>query len=53
MKNPIFNELIKLKLISKLNLVTISNKTRDKNIKSRFCCSISKASISKDIDWRF
>ena len=33
MKNPIFNELIKLKLISKLNLVTISNKTRDKNIK--------------------
>ena len=33
MQNPIFNELIKLKLISKLNLVTISNKTRDKNIK--------------------
>ena len=33
MKNPIFNELIKLKLISKLNLRTLSNKTRDKKIK--------------------
>ncbi len=33
MKNPIFDELIKLKLISKLNLITLSNKTRDKNIK--------------------
>ena len=33
MKNPIFNELIKLKLISKLNLITLSNKTRDKKIK--------------------
>ena len=32
-KNPIFNELIKLKLISKLNLITLSNKTRDKKIK--------------------
>ena len=31
--NPIFNELIKLKLISKSNLRTISNKTRDKKIK--------------------
>ena len=33
MKNPIFNELIKLKLISKLNLITLSNRTRDKKIK--------------------
>ena len=33
MKNPIFNELIKLKLISKSNLITLSNKTRDKKIK--------------------
>lgn len=33
MKNPIFNELIKLKLISKKNLFTLSNKTRDKKIK--------------------
>ena len=33
MKNPIFNELLKLKLISKLNLITLNNKTRDKNIK--------------------
>ena len=33
MKNPIFDELIKLKLISKLNLITLSNKTRDKKIK--------------------
>ena len=33
MKNPIFEELIKLKLISKLNLMTLSNKTRDKKIK--------------------
>ena len=33
MKNPIFNELLKLKLISKLNLITLSNKTRDKKIK--------------------
>ena len=33
MKNPIFNELIKLKLISKKNLITLSNKTRDKKIK--------------------
>ena len=33
MKNPIFNELIKLKLISKLSLITLSNKTRDKKIK--------------------
>ena len=33
MKNPIFNELINLKLISKQNLITINNKTRDKNIK--------------------
>ena len=32
-KNPIFDELIKLKLISKLNLITLSNKTRDKKIK--------------------
>ena len=33
MNNPIFDELIKLKLISKLNLITLSNKTRDKKIK--------------------
>ena len=33
MLNPIFDELIKLKLISKSNLVTLSNKTRDKKIK--------------------
>jgi 2-polyprenyl-3-methyl-5-hydroxy-6-metoxy-1,4-benzoquinol methylase len=33
MRNPIFNELIKLKLISKSNLFTISNKTRDRKIK--------------------
>src|SRR6056300_1222076 len=33
MKNPIFDELIKLKLISKLNLITLNNRTRDKKIK--------------------
>ena len=33
MQNPIFEELIKLKLISKLNLITLSNRTRDKKIK--------------------
>ena len=33
MKNPIINELIKLRLISKSNLITLSNKTRDKKIK--------------------
>ena len=33
MKNPIINELVKLKLISKSNLITLSNKTRDKKIK--------------------
>ena len=33
MKNPIYDELIKLKLIKKLNLITLSNKTRDKKIK--------------------
>lgn len=33
MKNPIINELQKLKLISKKNLITLNNKTRDKNIK--------------------
>jgi 2-polyprenyl-3-methyl-5-hydroxy-6-metoxy-1,4-benzoquinol methylase len=33
MKNPIFNELIKLKLVSKLNLITLSNRTRDKKIR--------------------
>ena len=32
-KNPIYQELIKLKLISKQNLITLSNKTRDKKIK--------------------
>ena len=33
MKNPIFEELKKLKLISKSNLRILSNKTRDKKIK--------------------
>ena len=33
MKNPIYDELIKSKLIKKLNLITLSNKTRDKKIK--------------------
>ena len=33
MRNPIFDELLKLKLISKLNLITLNNKTRDKKIK--------------------
>tara|TARA_X000000950_G_C13786814_1_gene607619 strand:+ start:26 stop:934 length:909 start_codon:yes stop_codon:yes gene_type:complete len=33
MRNPILDELMKLKLISKLNLITLSNKTRDKKIK--------------------
>ncbi len=33
MKNPILNELKKLKLISKINLTTLSNKTRDKKIR--------------------
>ena len=33
MKNPIIQELIQQKLISKSNLVTISNNTRDKHIK--------------------
>jgi 2-polyprenyl-3-methyl-5-hydroxy-6-metoxy-1,4-benzoquinol methylase len=33
MKNPIIKELIKLKLISKTNLITLFNKTRDKRIK--------------------
>ncbi len=33
MKNPIFDELKKLKLISKSNLITLNNKTRDKKIK--------------------
>jgi len=33
MKNPIFDELIKLKLIQKKNLITLSNRTRDKKIK--------------------
>ena len=31
--NPIFFEFIKLKLIDKINIILISNKTRDKNIK--------------------
>ena len=29
MKNPIFEELIKLKLISKKNLITLSNRTKE------------------------
>jgi 2-polyprenyl-3-methyl-5-hydroxy-6-metoxy-1,4-benzoquinol methylase len=33
MKNPIIKELIKLKLISKPNLITLVNKTRDKRVK--------------------
>ena len=33
MRNPIINELKKLKLISKFNLTILSNKTRDKKIK--------------------
>ena len=33
MNNPIINELINLKLISKSNFFTLSNKTRDKKIK--------------------
>ena len=33
MKNQIINELIRLKLISKSNLITISDKVRDKKIK--------------------
>ena len=33
MKNPVYDELIKLKLIKKLNLITLNNKTRDKKIK--------------------
>ena len=33
MKNPIFNELKKLKLVSKKNLITLNNKTRDRKIK--------------------
>ena len=33
MNNPIYDELIKLKLISKSNLITLSNRTRDKKIK--------------------
>ena len=33
MKNPIIDELTKLKLISKSNFVILSNKTRDKKIK--------------------
>ena len=33
MKNPIINELLKLKLISNKNLVTLNNRTRDKKIK--------------------
>jgi 2-polyprenyl-3-methyl-5-hydroxy-6-metoxy-1,4-benzoquinol methylase len=32
-KNPIFDELKKLKLISKKNLITLNNKTRDKKIR--------------------
>ncbi len=33
MKNPIINELKRLRLINKSNLITISNKTRDRKIK--------------------
>ena len=33
MNNPIFNELVNLKLISKNDLVILTNRTRDKKIK--------------------
>ena len=33
-KNPIFNELLKLKIVSKKNLKKFWNKTRDANVKS-------------------
>ena len=33
MKNPIIKELVRLKLISKPNLITLFNKTRDKRVK--------------------
>lgn len=33
MRNPIIKELVRLKLISKPNLITLSNKTRDKRVK--------------------
>ncbi len=33
MKNPIFNELKKFKLIKNSNLITLNNKTRDKRIR--------------------
>ena len=33
MKNPIINELLQLKLISKSDLITLNNKTRDQKIK--------------------
>ena len=33
MKNPIINELLSLKLINELNLIILSNKTRDRKIK--------------------
>ena len=33
MNNPIITELLNLKLINELNLITLSNKTRDKKIK--------------------
>jgi len=43
MKNPIIDDLIKLKLISQSNIKVISNKTRDKKIK------VLKDSVSKII----
>ena len=33
MKNPIIDELIKLKLISNQNLITLNKQTRDKKVK--------------------
>ena len=33
MRNPIFDELIKLKLVKKINVFTLSKKTRDKKIR--------------------
>jgi len=57
-KNPIFDELLKLKLISKLNLITLSNKTRDKKIKvikdlKTKIIFLEKCIFNKDYDKKF
>ena len=49
MKNPIFEELKKLKLISKSNLRVLSDKTRDKKIKS----IIYRKSNKFEKNWHF